>query len=154
MKNGYKLGLAAIVASLFLVGCGSDSDSTSTATADTTSTTTPATTDTTSTAITLEEFVSGKTLSLSGEEGSAKATFASDGYYEENYGDGGFCNGNWAILDATTINVTCADEGQTPTAADASVLDFVGELETGMTIIFGDMQVTVTNVETAVNPDA
>ena len=31
MKNGYKLGLAAIAASISLVGCGSDSDSTTTA---------------------------------------------------------------------------------------------------------------------------
>ena len=153
MKNGFKLGLAAIVASLVLVGCGSDSDTTTDTTTTTTDTTTTAT-------ITLEEFVTEKTLSISGDQGTAEATFASDGWYEENYSDGGYCKGSWSLISSTLIETICADEDVVvATAEDTSMWEFVGELKTGMTVIIdnpseGTMEVTITKIETAVNPDA
>ena len=158
MSNGYKLGLAAIAVSISLVGCSSD---TTTATTDTATTaTTDSATDTATDAITLEEFVSGKKLTVSTGQESAEAIFASDGYYEENHDDGGFCNGTWEwIENSALINTTCSDEGVVPSDDDVSQWEFVGELKKGMTVIIdnpseGTMEVTITKIETAVNPDA
>ncbi len=102
----------------------------------------------------LESFVSGKSITFDDGEESIAATFASDGYYEENSATH-FCSGNWSLLDTVTIQTTCRDEGATPTADDASSFIFNGELQSGMTVSHsaaGDL--TITNIATAVNPDA
>jgi len=144
MKNGYKLGLAAIVTSLLLVGCGSSSDTTTTETADTTTTETADTTTTTSTDIAststaLEEFVSGNKLTFSGEQGTAVATYGTDGSYGEVFGDGGSCNGTWTSMDDTILQITCGDDVN-------ELWEFVGELRVGMDVIKGNDRLTITAI--------
>lgn len=108
------------------------------------------TTDTTA----LESFVLGKNITFSAGEESMTSTFSSEGYYEEN-SDTHFCSGLWVVSSSTTIHTTCTDEGVTPTESDESIFEFIGDLQSGMTVIHSDAgEVTITNIETAVNPDA
>ena len=118
---------------------------------------TPETTpETTPDTASLESFVSGKSITFSGSEGTMTATFAADEekYYEENSGTH-FCSGNWSILGTDTIQTTCREEGASPTADDASSFIFDGELQSGMTVSHSEAgDLTITNIATAVNPDA
>ncbi|WP_415405595.1 hypothetical protein ACLHDG_07585 [Sulfurovum sp. CS9] len=110
--------------------------------------------ETTPAPVTLESFVSGKNITFSGSEGSMTATFASDSYYEEN-SDTHFCNGSWTLLPSNTIQTTCTGEGATPAPDDTSTFEFIGELQSGMTVVHSEVgELTITNIATAVNPDA
>ena len=104
----------------------------------------------------LNDFVSGKQITISSEMGSMKAIFAEDGHYEEDFGDG-MCFGNWTLINNTKIETTCADEGSTPTEEDKGTWEFLEELKNGMTVTItvseGSLQATITAIETAVNPD-
>ena len=93
----------------------------------------------------LDTFVSGKSVTFSAGEESMTATFAEDGYYEENSSEH-FCNGTWNVTSSTTIQVTCDD---------TTTFEFIEELQTGMTVYHSEAgELTITNIQTAVNPDA
>ncbi|PTB83393.1 hypothetical protein C9926_03155 [Sulfurovum lithotrophicum] len=132
MKNGYKLGLAVIVTSLLLVGCGSSSDTTPTETADTTTST-----DTESTLTALEEFVLANKLTFSGPQGTAVATYSAGGSYGEVFGDSsGSCNGTWTSIDDTILQITCGGDVN-------ELWEFIGELRVGMDVIKDGERLTI-----------
>ncbi len=97
----------------------------------------------------LESFVSGKNLTIGAE---IIATFATGGYYEENYPDGSGCyEGTWAVSASDRIAINCAGPAE---------WIFIGELKEGMTVTFyapgdeHDGYSGTVSISDAVNPDA